>query len=102
MVAAVAACWAWVAFAVHVSCWHKLRASTAQFSGTWGWMSLGTASITVTYAVAYTWLVFGDPDRAAWSELLGYVALVGWPVVWILPGIVTLQAIKVQRGQRVK
>lgn len=97
IVTAVSACWAWIACATHLVCWRRLSTGKAQFSSTWSWLSLGTAALTFTYATAYTWLVFGNPDRAHWSELLGYVALVGWPVVWILPGWATLYAFRIQR-----
>lgn len=97
IVTVVSACWAWIACAVHLVCWRRLRAGKGQFSHTWSYLSLGTAALTFTYATAYTWLAFGNPDREAWSEMLAYVALVGWPVVWILPGWATLYAFKVQR-----
>jgi hypothetical protein len=114
IVTAVSACWAWIACATHLVCWRRLSTGKAQFSSTWSLLSLGTAALTFTYATAYTWLVFGNPDRAYWSELLGYVALVGWPVVywsellgyvalvgwpvvWILPGWATLYAFRIQR-----
>lgn len=82
---------------MHLVCWRRLRSGKGQFSHTWSYLSLGTAALTFTYATAYTWLAFGSPDRAEWSEMLAYVALVGWPVVWILPGWATLYAFKVQR-----
>lgn len=82
---------------MHLVCWRRLRSGKGQFSHTWSYLSLGTAALTFTYATAYTWLAFGSPDREEWSEMLAYVALVGWPVVWILPGWATLYAFKVQR-----
>ena len=57
-------------------------------------MSAGTAALTFTYAAAYTWLLLGNPDRAEWSEMLAYVALVGWPVVFVMPAAMTLVAHK--------
>ena len=91
-VTAVSAFWAWAAAATHIACVVRLRGSKAPFASTWMWMSAGTAALTSCYGAAYTWLVFGSPDRATWSEMLAYVAFVGWPVVFVMPGAMTLYA----------
>ena len=100
IVTAVSATWAWLACVLHLVCVWRLRSSTAPFASTWMWMSAGTAALTFTYASAYTWLLLGNPDRSEWSGMLAYVAFVGWPVVFVLPAVMTLVANQAARGQK--
>ena len=91
---AISACWAWIGVVAHLYCIVKLRGSTARFARTWVWMSASSAGVAFCYAVAYTWLVVGDPDRAAWSEMLAYVALIGWPGVFVLPAAMVITTLR--------
>lgn len=85
-IAFVSMCWAYIGSAVNVAALWELRRSESGFTETWRALAAGAAAMSFTYANCYAWLVFGSPDRAEWSEVLAYVALFGWPVVWIVPG----------------
>ena len=94
----ISACWAWIAVLAHLGVIRSLRGATAGFSQTWVWISASAAAVAFCYAAAYTWLVVGDPDRAAWSEMLAYVALIGWPGAFILPAVMVRRALR-HRGE---
>lgn len=81
-------CMALAAVCAHAWAVRELHLTGRAFSGTWAAMSAMTACLAAAYFIGYAWLVFGDPDRARWSETLSYVGVITWPLVWVLPGLI--------------
>lgn len=50
------------------------------------------AGLSFVYVAAYLFLLFGDVDYLLWSSWLRGVAMVVWPVVWMMPAIISWKA----------
>ncbi len=50
------------------------------------------ASLGVLYALLYGWLLICDPPLRLWSSIGRGLSLTAWPIVWILPAVVSIRA----------
>ena len=74
------------ALLTHLWAKRELRLSAMPHAATWGAMSSAAAMLAAIYSLGYAWLLYGDVERAKWSETMQWVGLVTWPLVWVLPG----------------
>lgn len=50
------------------------------------------ASLAFLYALLYGWLLLFDPPLRLWSSIGRGLSLTAWPIVWILPAVVSIRA----------
>jgi hypothetical protein len=50
------------------------------------------ASLAFLYALLYGWLLIFDPPLRLWSSIGRGLSLTAWPIVWVLPAVVSIRA----------
>ena len=50
------------------------------------------ASLAFLYALLYGWLLLFDPPLRLWSSIGRGLSLTAWPIVWVLPAVVSIRA----------
>jgi len=50
------------------------------------------ASLALCYVALYGWLLLFDPPLQTWSSVGRGLSVTAWPIVWILPAVVSIRA----------
>lgn len=50
------------------------------------------ASLALCYVALYGWLLLFDPPLQTWSSVGRGLSVTAWPIVWVLPAVVSIRA----------
>ena len=54
-------------------------------------VTLATSVLAGFYATAYVWLSAHLANQGEWSQVVVWVGVLTWPVVWIIPPLLTIK-----------